>query len=402
MALGGESTVQLNAGASETHIGVTISWATDKKTMSSTVRYGLSKDDLSDVHQADEAPEQYDFCSYTSPWFHHVTIPGDKLLPDTTYYYQCGDNAGGWSDIYTFKTVVPVGSEAPLTFGVIGDLGQTEYSEQTLRHLSTVPSLSAVLHAGDLSYADSDQYRWDRWGKLVQPLSARKHFMVSPGNHEEERPCQTDVSKFVAYQVRFRMPYERENSLQRRNLYYGFRVGLTHFIIMTPYVDSSPTSLQYKWFEQELLRVDRSVTPWVVVIMHGPWYNSNTAHQGMEPHMIMKKHMEELFYHYKVDLAIAGHVHAYERSHPVYKEKVQEDGTVYVVLGDAGNREGLAPTYFNPQPDWSAFRQADYGYSLLKVLNRTHATMQWYEDQAEGDAILADTVMLTTTKFRTR
>ncbi|KAG2769481.1 hypothetical protein JG687_00005691 [Phytophthora cactorum] len=390
-----------NAAASEIRLGMTISWATYVKTAASSVRYGLSKDDLSIVQQSEEPCEQYDFCSYTSPWLHHVTIPGDKLEPNTDYYYQCGDEIGGWSTVYSFKTAVPVGSEAPQTFGVIGDLGQTEYSEQTIRHLAGYHSkMSAIVCAGDLSYADSEQYRWDRWGKLIEPLIARMPWMVAPGNHEVERPCQTDVSEFVAYQTRFRMPYDRKDQLQRRNLYYGFRVGLVHFIILTPYVDSTPTSLQYEWVQQEFQRVDRSATPWLVVIMHGPWYNSNTAHQGLEPHMIMKKNMEDILYRNKVDVVVAGHVHAYERSHPVYKEKVVEDGPIFVVLGDAGNREGLAPTYFDPQPEWSAFRQADYGFSLLNVVNHTHASMQWFEDKAEGDAVLRDTVVLTTSKYR--
>jgi hypothetical protein len=72
--------------AVETRLGMTISWATDAKTATSSVRYGLSKDDLSTVQQAEEPCEQYDFCSYKSPWLHHVTVPGDKLNTDTTYY----------------------------------------------------------------------------------------------------------------------------------------------------------------------------------------------------------------------------------------------------------------------------------------------------------------------------
>lgn len=76
----------------------------------------------------------------------------------------------------SFTTALPVGSQAPITFGVIGDLGyvrrcvitlwrctlslhaylsthecgcrQTEYSQQTLRHLSDRWDLTAILHAG--------------------------------------------------------------------------------------------------------------------------------------------------------------------------------------------------------------------------------------------------------------
>lgn len=103
------------------------------------------------------------------------------------------------------------------------------------------------------------------------------------------------------------MPYEHYSALQRRNLYYGFRVGMLHVIVLTPYVANAKESLQFQWLEKELREhMDRKVTPWVCVIMHGPWYNSNTAHQGSEPHMPMKRNMEDLLYQYKVDLVVSG------------------------------------------------------------------------------------------------
>lgn len=224
--------------------------------------------------------------------------------------------------------------------------------------------------------------------------------MVAAGNHEVEHPCQAEVSPFVAYQVRFRMPYDRSDRLQRRNMYYAFRTGLSHFITLSPYVATDTASLQYQWLEQELDRVDRSVTPWIVVIMHGPWYNSNTAHQGHEPQHDMKKAMEELLFTHHVDLVLAGHVHAYERSHPVYKEQVRPDGITYVVVGDGGNREGLADRYISPSPAWSAYRKANYGFAVLHVENSTHALMEWYKDQPDGEATVHDGTWLTSTQFR--
>lgn len=222
--------------------------------------------------------------------------------------------------------------------------------------------------------------------------------MVSAGNHEEEQPCQHNVDHFIAYQTRFRMPYPMAS--QDRNLYYAFRVGMVHFIILTPYTSTDSTSPQFKWLRGELANVNRSLTPWVVVIMHGPWYNSNTAHQGHEPHHAMKNHMEDLLFEYKVDIVFSGHVHAYERTHPVYKEVVRPDGVVYVVLGDGGNREGLTPTYIHPKPKWSAFRQANYGFGLFRVVNRTHAQIEMHEDQEVGDSKVQDSVWITTSAFR--
>ncbi|KAJ0408015.1 hypothetical protein P43SY_000219 [Pythium insidiosum] len=381
--------------------GMTISWATAVPTKQSMVRFGVNATDLSRIVATAASSARYKFCDYDSPWFHHVVIPRDQLQPDTTYFYQCGDPEGGWSEVLAFTTPVAIGSNIPMTFAVVGDLGQTEYSEQTLQHLVNQANLTAIVHAGDLSYADGVQPRWDRWGKLVEPLAATCPWMVSAGNHEEERPCEHGGDRFLAYQARFRMPFDPSPSgNQRKNLYYGFRVGLVHFIVLTPYVPSDAASPQYEWLQAELSRIDRRVTPWVVVIMHGPWYNSNTAHQGHEPHVAMKGAMEDLLFEHKIDLVFAGHVHAYERTHPVYKERVRPDGAVYVVLGDGGNREGLAPTYIHPKPAWSAFRRANYGFGLFRVLNRTHARIEMYEDQPVGDARLQDAVELMSTQFR--
>lgn len=86
-------------------------------------------------------------------------------------------------------------------------------------------------------------------------------------------------------------------------------VYLTAMLIILSSVKYTP---QWRWLEEELKRVDREKTPWLIVLMHVPIYNSNDAHY-MEGES-MRVVFESWFVHYKVDVIFAGHVHAYERS----------------------------------------------------------------------------------------
>jgi hypothetical protein len=75
----------------------------------------------------------------------------------------------------------------------------------------------------------------------------------------------------------------------------------------------------------------------------------------------MRAAMESLMLKYEVDVVFNGHVHAYERTHPVVDEKVDcKKGINYVTIGDGGNREQFATPWVVDQPDWSAIREFAY------------------------------------------
>lgn len=75
-----------HARSSLQRVGMTVSWATAARTKTSVVRISQNPANFSlEVHAATPC-EQYDFCSYTSPWFHHVVIDSAQLLAGTMYY----------------------------------------------------------------------------------------------------------------------------------------------------------------------------------------------------------------------------------------------------------------------------------------------------------------------------
>ncbi|XVF55690.1 hypothetical protein PTKIN_Ptkin06aG0057100 [Pterospermum kingtungense] len=46
------------------------------------------------------------------------------------------------------------------------------------------------------------------------------------------------------------------------------------------YTDFDEDLVQYKWLVSDLGKVDRKKTPWIIVLLHAPWYNTNLAHKG--------------------------------------------------------------------------------------------------------------------------
>jgi hypothetical protein len=240
---------------------------------------------------------------------------------------------------------------------------------------------SSVLNVGDMSYADGYQPRWDTYGRMIEPSSSTIPWMVIEGNHEQEVVSGKDG--FLAYNLRYHMPSTFSKS--GTSLYYSYELAGMHIIMLGCYTDYGADSEQLEWLKQDLASVDRGRTPWLIVGMHAPWYNSNEAHSGEMDDM--RDVMEDLLFQYGTDLVFAGHVHAYERSLNTYHSRPNACGPTYINIGDGGNREGLARDYFDPQPEWSAFREASYGHGILEVMNSTHATWEWHRNQDDGFSV---------------
>mmetsp|Transcript_31113 Transcript_31113/g.73960 ORF Transcript_31113/g.73960 Transcript_31113/m.73960 type:complete len:298 (+) Transcript_31113:318-1211(+) len=136
-----------------------------------------------------------------------------------------------------------------------------------------------------------------------------------------------------------------------------------------------PGSAQYAWLLEDLAQVNRTVTPWLVAVWHTPWYSSNENHKlEAEP---MRRRLERLMYDAGVNVVINGHVHAYERTHPVFEFERDECAPTYLVVGDAGNYEGPATPWADPKPVWSAFRQASFGTGVLEFQGSEKAVWTW-------------------------
>ncbi len=59
---------------------------------------------------------------------------------------------------------------------------------------------------------------------------------------------------------------------------------------------------------------------WLIVAFHEPYY---TTQSSPALATYFKQHLEQLFYSSAVDVIVNGHIHAYERSYPVFNNAVR-------------------------------------------------------------------------------
>lgn len=428
----------LNCSVSQIHIAqgltpssMTVSWLTPDNCFSH-LAYGLTINNMVNiVHGSSLSYEFYrnstqsqSHIYYKSGYIHHVLLT--DLEPLTEYYYQCGDFTNDIKSIILYFNTLPnPGSNKKLTFAVLGDIGQTEHSVSTVNHIIKEKDVSMILHTGDLSYADCNQNLWDSYGEMIEPLASYVPWMVCPGNHEIEFNGTDYMNLFTAFEARYRMPYVKpsefgdviiESEINPKtgqpyctpsifqseynfgNSFYSFDTGLAHIIFLNSYTKTTDTSQQFIWLENDLLSVDRTFKPWLIVVMHCPWYSSNINHYADKQTVEMRTNMEYLFNKYRVNIVFNGHVHDYERTYPVFRNETDIYGTVYITIGNAGNLEGLDNKYIE-QPKWSAFRNGtEYGYGSLTIMNEKTIFWKWFINNGR-QMVSRDEVLIHNTIF---
>jgi len=253
---------------------------------------------------------------YDSPKIHTVVLT--DLQPGKAYKYVVDNHAG----IFTF-TMPPEGPSFPFKIGMASDVGQTSASNATFNALKAM-NPAVVLISGDLSYADGYYPRWDTWGRMSEHLLANVPLMSCPGNHET-----STGEAFVSYKVRYPMPALASESYDTS--YWSRDIGPVHVIALNSYAGFAPNTAQHTWLVKDLKKLDRNFTPWLIVLMHVPWYNSNNGH--LLEGELMRLSMEKLLYEAGANLIVAGHVHSYERTFPMYNNETHPCGPTYLNNG---------------------------------------------------------------------
>ena len=313
-----------------------VSWNTFGKQNQPTVHYGTTANNLNKLATSDVSVTYSTSLTYNNhvnitnleadTKYYYLPRGSNATKPFT---FRTAKPAGNMKT-FTAAIVVDMG-----TFGPLG-LSQTSQgiALQPGEH-TTIQSISNELHdfdfvhhAGDLSYADAwlkeeingylpntrkkdypivyEHINNAFYDELLNITSA-KPYMVSPGNHEAncdnggttdkttgkvytESICSVGQTNFTGFINRFRMPSGPSGG--QGNFWYSYDYGMAHFVSIDTETNlghglkgpdegspefSGPFGLmnqQIKWLRNDLASVDRSKTPWVVVLGHRPFYDN--------------------------------------------------------------------------------------------------------------------------------
>jgi acid phosphatase type 7 len=338
----------------------------------------------------------------------------------------------GESPVHHFRT--PPLTGAPTAIAFVGDLGRSENSVRTMAamfkaaHAVDEIPVSHVIIGGDISYANGYPERWPAWFETAEPLFRSTPVAVAAGNHEVECDMNT-LDVFVPYEHWFYNPnriqeaqispitpeYLASSALggycispihfqadyQYGNSFYAVKHGLLHMVVLNSYADCTPGSIQYEWLVTELeTNIDRKLTPWLIVVLHAPLYTTFLSHPQRASEASAAA-IEPLLATYGVNLVLAGHDHAYMRTHPVLNytactaskndaaNTANAAAPVHITVGTGGCYEGPPGAGYNHKlfaEDWVAVRRLrDSGYGHLTAVNATHALWEFRANAITDD-----------------
>jgi acid phosphatase type 7 len=393
--------------------GMLIRWRTDALSRS-RVRYGPSKEDLRNFTD--------DSVLVTE---HQVQLKG--LEPDTRYYYSIGSLSGSLQqggDNY-FMTLPVAQSKGLYRIGIFGDCGnnstnQRNVRDQFLKYLDT-NYLNAWILVGDNAYSDGTdaEFQTNFFNIYKDDLLKKYPLFPAPGNHDyhdvEFSAAVAQKTHSVAYYQNFSLPSDGEAGglASHTGAFYSYDIGNIHFLSLDSYgkEDSAyriydTAGPQVQWIKKDLSANTNKT--WVVAYWHHPPYTMGSHNSDNETELVkIRENFIRILERYGVDMIICGHSHDYERSRlmrgyygkeadfdsvkydlslssgrndgspnskPYLKDRVHNEGTVYIVTGSAGKLGGEQPTFPH---NAMYFSDATHGGASILEINGNRLDFKW-------------------------
>ena len=293
-----------------THDRIVVRWRTDVAT-DSRVSYGLCSVQPDCLMWA--------AVDSTVTTEHEITLSG--LSPNTRYYYAVGTTTqflAGDDDSHFFLTSPPVGISKPTRIWVLGDSGTATANARAVRDayywFTGARHTDLWLMLGDNAYENGSDTQYQAAVFNMFPEMLRKSVLWPTfGNHDGG--SANSATQSGPYYDMFTLPKNAEAGglPSGTEAYYSYDYGNIHFIVLNSYdLDRSPDGAMINWLRADLQATDQD---WIVAYWHHPPYSKGSHNSNTEMALReMRQYVLPVLEDYGVDLVLAGHSHAYERS----------------------------------------------------------------------------------------
>ena len=285
-----------------------VRWRTDVAT-DSRVSFGTAQGSLTSV--ADNATQTTE---------HEVLVTG--LSPATKYFYSVGSTTqvlAGNDANYFFVTSPLAGTATPTRIWVLGDSGTANTNAQAVRNAyltftgSTHTNLWLML--GDNAYETGTDGEYQTAVFDMYPTVLRQSVLwPTLGNHDTAQSSNPPAS--LPYFAMFTLPTNAQagGMASGTEKYYSFDYGNMHFICLDSMTsDRSTGGPMATWLRADL---SSSTRQWTIAFWHHPPYSKGSHNSDTESNLIeMRQNFLPILEGAGVDLVLAGHSHAYERSY---------------------------------------------------------------------------------------
>jgi len=257
----------------------------------------------------------------------------NNLLPNTTYYFRCGNDNHGWTIEKQFRNP---GNSTYHNFIVGGDIGVTSDANILMEHAASLSPEFFVI-GGDIAYTNglcSCYDRWDNWftlleKKMITPEGNMIPIIPTIGNHDSGGFFRS-ISEINDY-----FYYFPNMSTRYGETFHSHSIGNMHIIILDSNQVYSSNSNEQLHFLASELKNDSSYYQFVAY--HVPIYPSSVSEYNAFLHKKLRDDWEPIFSDKNVDIAFEFHAHSYKRTKPIFHgELAKNKGVIYIGDGCMG------------------------------------------------------------------
>ncbi len=294
-----------------------ICWYTDEETGSEIEL----KADFDFDYQTD-FPDVFE---WEGKWVHKVRV--SHLDPGKTYRFRVGDGEN-WSEWGQFTTD---DGDDKVSFINMSDV-QASSLENFQKGADTLaagfrvlPNADFVSNCGDFTN-DSTNEEWDLYDQTFGDMNRNYTLVPVAGNHD---------GLGVEYWFKNMFCLDITESVQVKNgVNYSFDYGNAHFAVLNTNDVLSISTAQLKWLKNDMNSTDKD---WKIVFFHKAPYSLGKDAKWPDA-LYLSKSLTKVLDECNVDMAFSGHDHQYLRTKPLTGNKLNADGTTYVLSGTAGSK----------------------------------------------------------------